>query len=532
MKNKLIVLFILNISLIFSQSYINYDLSNQFGVALDNNEIIWDKEKKFDDLLIDRSTTYFDNKFLSFDFASMPSDSLYVKSKFQYEFGDYGFDKLNIGLRKQSSISNFEFIAMKKSFFGTYSEFANKDSSPLSLFYKIDYNTILSKHNFYLSTGYFREDSKFLFNNESLIDNSMNIEFSDFLSITVGDSFIANRWDYNIELNHISKSDERSIAEYVVAQDIDIEKNRLNVSANNKKNIFLKSFIDNTYYFDHSTQRGYSRNILQLSNSNQFPFGNFTYGIDYISDKVVPAINYEAVFGVVQLSVSRKNKSNMILFDKEQFGEMFYSFSDDEEIQNWDSLVLSYGIDRKISFNSNLKFISATNLEGYDLSTIETPGLNGYFSFSDDMLSLETRIGVPTKRNKIDIIHYHNFYDSLISSNRSDMLDVNYYFNTSFVDQKLAIDGKLFFRYLSKNESGYSFDYFRNMPTSNSVHYDESYNIGLDLNISIADVLLIVKLKNGLDRLPLDGDYSINNHALFNPMKSFLSFGIVWEFDD
>jgi hypothetical protein len=70
------------------------------------------------------------------------------------------------------------------------------------------------------------------------------------------------------------------------------------------------------------------------------------------------------------------------------------------------------------------------------------------------------------------------------------------------------------------------------MPTSNSVHYDESYNIGLDLNISIADVLLIVKLKNGLDRLPLDGDYSINNHALFNPMKSFLSFGIVWEFDD
>ena len=104
---------------------------------------------------------------MSIDFASMPSDSLYVKSKFQYEFGDYGFDKLNIGLRKQSSISNFEFIAMKKSFFGTYSEFANKDSSPLSLFYKIDYNTILSKHNFYLSTGYFREDSKFLFNNES-----------------------------------------------------------------------------------------------------------------------------------------------------------------------------------------------------------------------------------------------------------------------------------------------------------------------------------------------------------------------------
>ena len=532
MKNRFITILIFNISIIFGQSYISYDLSNQFGFVLDNNQIIWDNEKKFDDLLIDRSTTYFDHKFSSFDFDNMPSDSLYVKSKFQYEFGDYGFDKLNIGLKKQSEDSSFEFLAMKKSFFGTYSEFANENTSPLSLFYKIDYNTILSKHNFYLSTGYFREDSKFLFNNESLIDNSMNIEFSDFLSITVGDSFIANRWDYKIELNHISKSDERSIAEYVVAQDIDIEKNRLNVSANNKKNIFLKSFIDNTYYFDHSTQRGYSRNILQLSNSNQFPFGNFTYGIDYISDKVVPAINYEAVFGVVQLSVSRKNKSNMILFDKQQFGEMFYSFSDDEEIQNWDSLVLSYGIDRKISFNSNLKLISVNNLQGYDLSTIETLGFNGYFSFSDDMLSLETKIGIPTKRSRVDIIHYHNFYDSLISSNRSHIIDINYNFNTSFVSQNLGIDGKLSFRYLSENNSGYSFDYFRNMPTSNSVSYDESYNIGLDLNISIADVLLTIRLKNALDRLPLDGDYSINNSEIFNPMNSLLSFGIIWEFDD
>ena len=40
------------------------------------------------------------------------------------------------------------------------------------------------------------------------------------------------------------------------------------------------------------------------------------------------------------------------------------------------------------------------------------------------------------------------------------------------------------------------------MPTSNSVHYDESYNIGLDLNISIADVLLIVKLKNHHEKFP------------------------------
>ena len=61
---------------------------------------------------------------------------------------------------------------MKKSFFGTYSEFANEDTSPLSLFYKIDYNTIFSKHNFYLSTGYFREEASFIFNNQLDLDTS------------------------------------------------------------------------------------------------------------------------------------------------------------------------------------------------------------------------------------------------------------------------------------------------------------------------------------------------------------------------
>jgi len=71
------------------------------------------------------------------------------------------------------------------------------------------------------------------------------------------------------------------------------------------------------------------------------------------------------------------------------------------------------------------------------------------------------------------------------------------------------------------------------MPVSNSgVSYDESYNIGLDLNISIADVLLTVRLKNALHRLPINGDYSISNAELFNPMNSLLSFGIIWEFDD
>ena len=149
------------------------------------------------------------------------------------------------------------------------------------------------------------------------------------------------------------------------------------------------------------------------------------------------------------------------------------------------------------------------------------------------MLSLKTKISIPLKRSKIGLTHYHNFYDSLISSNRSDIIEMDYHFNTSFINENLGIAGKLSLLYLSRNHSDYYFDYFRNMPVSdNRTHYNDSYNIGLDLDISIADVLLTVRLKNALHRLPIDGDYSISNAELFNPMNSLLSFGIIWEFDD
>ena len=254
MTNKFILVYLLTISILFGQSHISYDLSNQFGVVLDNNQIIWDNDERFDDLLIDRSSTYFNNKFSSFDFNNMPSDSSYVKSKFQYEFGDYGFDKLNIGLKKHSEKNDFQFIAMKKSFFGTYSEFANKDSSPLSLFYKVDYVTSLSNGSLYFSAGYFREDSKFLFDTSSdlTLDNSANEEFSDFLSSTVGSIINRDDWEYNFELNHINKYTDRVITEYSISHEIDIERNRFNFNANNGKYISFETIT--TPYSKSSTR--------------------------------------------------------------------------------------------------------------------------------------------------------------------------------------------------------------------------------------------------------------------------------------
>ena len=55
MKNKVILLFFTEI--ILCQN-ISYDLSNQFGVELDNNKIIWNSDQQIDQLLIDSSSKY------------------------------------------------------------------------------------------------------------------------------------------------------------------------------------------------------------------------------------------------------------------------------------------------------------------------------------------------------------------------------------------------------------------------------------------------------------------------------------------
>ena len=70
--------------------------------------------------------------------------------------------------------------------------------------------------------------------------------------------------------------------------------------------------------------------------------------------------------------------------------------------------------------------------------------------------------------------------------------------------------------------------------TINSGDYvlDDFYNLYLKMDVSISDVILTIRLKNGLYKFFEEDDYSPVNHELFNPVSSLLSFGIIWEFDD
>ena len=116
MNCKYALLICLFSSTLYPQEDIPFDVSKQFAVQIDNNQLLWNSDKSFKKLLIDSSSKNFKNKFSNLTFEELPEDSSYVKSKFIYEFGDYGFDKLSIGLKKHSKNEEFQLKDQRKVF--------------------------------------------------------------------------------------------------------------------------------------------------------------------------------------------------------------------------------------------------------------------------------------------------------------------------------------------------------------------------------------------------------------------------------
>ena len=160
------------------------------------------------------------------------------------------------------------------------------------------------------------------------------------------------------------------------------------------------------------------------------------------------------------------------------------------------------------------------------------PEADRYEFIDDDMMSLQSKFQVPLKFGSLNFNYSYNFYDSLISSNRTHILNLDYLYSLSLIKNNLGINGKLRLQYMSKNNSDFSFNYFKNMPErKNSIDSNEYINISLNAEISISDVILTIRLQNALNKFNTSENYSISNHEFFNPISSLLTFGIIWEFD-
>ena len=538
-KSKLLFL-ICSLSISNGQEVIPFDISSQFAVPISNNQLIWNTDRSFKKLLIDRSTKNFRQKFTNLTFEELPNDSTYVKSKFIYEFGDYGFDKLSVGLKKHSKNNNFEFTGMKKSFFGQYSEFANSETPPLSLFYQFNYSKSFERSKIYSSLGYFRENSNFLF--DSSLDSNYfepSNEFSDFISLTLGNNFSKNNFNFDLQLNHISKYKSSLINEYNINSKYDLDRNRFVAEIHKDNFLFLNIILNNSFYNDKKSFKRFALNSLTITRQNynfsvptgkNYPAGELIYGVDLFEDHIKPNIYYKNIFGNLDVVFKTRNQHAIVLMNTLDYIESEeVLIANDQfsgnEVEEWKNLTLTYYFNTKTDFSASLKYVKANNFI--------IPEADRYKFINDDMLSLQTKIEIPFKYGIINFNHSYNFDDSLISSNRAHILNLDYLYSLSLIENNLGIDGKLSFQYMSKNNSDYSFNYFKNMPErNNNINCDEYINIALNTEIAISDVLLTIRLQNALGKFYSNEDYSLENHEFFNPMSSLLTFGIIWEFDD
>ena len=538
-KSKLLFL-ICSLSVSNGQEVIPFDISSQFAVPISNNQLIWNTDRSFKKLLIDRSTKNFRQKFTNLTFEELPNDSTYVKSKFIYEFGDYGFDKLSVGLKKHSKNNNFEFTGMKKSFFGQYSEFANSETPPLSLFYQFNYSKSFERSKIYSSLGYFRENSNFLF--DSSLDSNYSEpsnEFSDFISLTLGNIFSKNNFNFDLQLNHISKYKSSLINEYNINSKYDLDRNRFVAEIHKDNFLFLNIILNNSFYNDKKSFKRFALNSLTITRQNynfsvptrkNYPAGELIYGVDLFEDHIKPNIYYKNIFGNLDVVFKTRNQHSIVLMNTLDYIESEeVLIANDQfsgnEVEEWKNLTLTYYFNTKTDFSASLKYVKANNFI--------IPEADRYKFINDDMLSLQTKIEIPFKYGIINFNHSYNFDDSLISSNRAHILNLDYLYSLSLIENNLGIDGKLSFQYMSKNNSDYSFNYFKNMPErNNNINSDEYINIALNTEIAISDVLLTIRLQNALGKFYSNEDYSLENHEFFNPMSSLLTFGIIWEFDD
>ena len=148
------------------------------------------------------------------------------------------------------------------------------------MFYQFNYSKKFQKNNLYSSAGYFREESQFNFNSTEF-DSSLNSEFSDFLSLTIGNNFIVKDHNFDVQWNHVSKFESLLLNEYAINNKFDLERNRLKASIQKNNSFALNVMLNNSYYFDERSSNGLSLNALTVTGKYlPFPVGEFVYGID------------------------------------------------------------------------------------------------------------------------------------------------------------------------------------------------------------------------------------------------------------
>jgi len=209
MNKYLLIIGILFTSLFSQIDDIQFDRSGQYGVLSNNSRLMWNQDWTIGVLLIDgtfsnyptRFGASYKNKFESLNksdfYQSLHSfpDSSSLKSRIDYYRGDFSYDQLEIEAEFAEKNHVIYIDGFKRTYNGPYGQYTDPQggNNPLQQSYRLDYSSIDKDEILDISIGYFITDSRL-----NLGDPADFVHNDKIVSVGIGYSKDFNDWQYNV----------------------------------------------------------------------------------------------------------------------------------------------------------------------------------------------------------------------------------------------------------------------------------------------------------------------------------------------
>jgi hypothetical protein len=536
--------------MLFGQSNdIPYDWSGQYGIMTNNGRLMWNQDWGIGVLLIDGTFTNYPTRFGSsyknnFKLSSTADfykelhsfpDSSQIKSRIDYYRGDFSYDQLEIDAQFSEKNRVIFLSGFKRTYKGPYSQYTDPlgSNNPLQQSYRLDYLSKDKDELLDISVGYFITDSRL-----NLDDPADFIHKEKIVSAGIGYSKDFAIWQYKIH---------GAFFQQYYSMDFDSVKAYLNrfhlnqfISKKIKNSALLKfgieldnqgiSLVDTTKKIRlwSTIYGGWEKQSLgiklgtTIAQDDMVPYFNIsTNSIEGKTIKWQSYLKYEAV------------PKHLFLWketDVNDFEQWLTAHADAQV--NWKSTVLNIGLNYFHNRNTDLVHKYYINDELIDIS--------------NNLLSSSISMQIPIFREwKIDAQYRHIFEHNLYSDGIGDKLTIGIFATEMLFKNNLLARARLWGdAYLSHNKNlvykGFHYGPYVNDNTFLSIPDNCVFN--LELSAKISKMTIMWKVNNILQTTESitnqlfpnlnDNLLLITNSTNFPPLNRFITFNIVWDFEN
>jgi len=528
---------------------IPYDWSGQYGVISNNGRLMWNQDWRLGVLFIDGTFSNYPTRFgplykNNFELSNTAkyyqsthsfSDSSEIKSKIDYYRGDFSFDQLDIEVDFSEKNRLMLINGFKRTYKGPFGQYTDPKGSnnPLQQSYRLDYSSKDKNETLDISIGYFITDSRLN------LDDPADFTHKEIITTAgIGYSMDIATWQYNVY---------GALFQQYYNMDFDSTKAYLNrshlnqfVSKEIKNSALLKLGIElnsqGSSLID-TTKKDRLWSTIYSGWENKFI--GFKIGSTLGKSSVKP---FFAINAISHEKNSIKWHSNLryeaiprhLFWWKETDENLFEQwFISQSEMQlRWKSIPLNISIDYFYVYPDELVHRYYIDDELIDIS--------------NNLLSSTLFTQLPLIREwKLDLSYRHTFEHNLYSDGIGDKVQLgititeNLFKNNLFA--KLRLWGAANLNY--HQNLGYDgFHYGPYVTDNKNLKLSDYWVFNSELSAKISKMTIIWKVNNILQTAEsianqlfpnLDDKYLlITNSHNFPPMNRFVTFHIIWDFEN